>query len=208
MRHLVQLDFSLPTWAQAHEFAQLADISEDGIVDLVVFGNPVRLYSLKTVPFDDFTHRIGFPADPAASRNGNCWLCSPKLSNELPGIWDAAIEDFDGDGHLDMYLARPQRPDSEVIQTTPFEVRGTFAESRGTGEAKTLRFQTRSHVTFQLNIPWDLPSNPFATPLQVTIGSSRKHSATAPFTVTSDDASVREMVLGPASTDTRSLDQI
>ena len=144
MRNLVHLDFSLPTWIQAAEFAQLADLSGDGLLDLVVFTNPMRLYSLKAVPFDDFTHRFGFPTDPAESRQANCWSCSLKISNLLSGVSDAAIEDFDGDGHPDMYLARPRLPDSEVMQTAPFEIRGIFAESSGKGDAKTLRFRTRA----------------------------------------------------------------
>jgi hypothetical protein len=195
LRNLVRRDFSLPTWMRAGESAQLADVSGDGLLDLVVFTDPVRLYSIKAVPFDDFTHRIGFPTDPAESHKANCWLCSLRLFHLLGGVADAAIEDFDGDGYLDMYLVRPRRPNSEVIPTTPFEIRGIFAESSGKGDAKTLRFRTRSNVTFQLTV---LP----ATPLEVAIGSSRKHTAapistsrgwsrTEPFTLTPDDPSVR-----------------
>jgi hypothetical protein len=199
LRNLVHLDFSLPTWIQAAEFAQLADLSGGGLLDLVVFTDPVSFYSLITVPFDDFTHRIGFPADPAESRKANCWLCSLRLSNLLSGVSDAAIEDFDGDGHLDVYLVRPRHPDSEVIQTTPFEIRGTFAESSDKGDAKTLYLRTSSNVTFQLNVPWEGPSNPFRTPLEVAIGSSRKHTAIEPFTLTPDDPSVRGPVPAQAT---------
>lgn len=201
LRNLVHLDFSLPTWIQAADFAQLADLSGDGLLDLVAFTNPVRLYSLQAVPFDNFTHRIAFPGDSAESRQINCWLCSLRISNLLSGVSDAAIEDFDGDGHPDMYLARPHRPDSEVIQITPCEIRGTFAESSDKGDVKTVRFRTSSNVTFQLNVPWEGASNPFATLLEVTIGSTRKHTATEPFTLRPDDPSVRGPVPAQATLD-------
>jgi ASPIC and UnbV/FG-GAP-like repeat len=200
LHNLVHLDFSLPTWIQAAEFAQLADLSGNGLLDLVAFTNPVRLYSLKAVPFDDFTHRIGFPGDPIASRQAN-WLSFLRISNLLSGVSDAVIEDFDGDGQVDIYLARPRRPDSEVIQPTPFEISGTFAGSSRKGDAKTLHFRTSSNVTFQLNVPWEGPSNPFATPLEVIIGASRKHTATEPFTLTPDDPSVRGSVPAQAAMD-------
>ena len=201
LRNLVHLDFSMPIWIQAAEFAQLADLSGDGLLDLVAFAKPVRLYSLKAVPFDDFTRRIGFPGDPTESRQANCWLCFLGRSDLLSGVSDAALEDFDGDGQVDIYLARPRHPGSEVIQPTPFEVRGTFARSTSKGAAKTLYFRTSSSVTFQLNVPFEGPSNPFATPLEVTIGSSHRHTATEPFTLRPDDPSVRGPVPAPATTD-------
>ena len=202
LRILVHFDFSLPTSIQALQFAQLADVSGDRSLDLVVFDNPVRLYSLTVVPLADFTHRLGFPADPAEPRKADCWFCSLRLSNLLSGVSDAAIEDFDGDGHFDIYLARPRRPTSEVLQTTPREFRGTFAESSGKDKTKALHFRTRSDVTFQLNVPWEEPSNPFRTPLEVAIGSSRKHTATEPFTLTPDDARVSGPVPAQATTPT------
>ena len=201
LRNLVHLDFSLPTWIQAAEFAQLADLSGDGQLDLAAFADPVRLYALTAVPFDDFTRRIGFPGDPTESRQANCWLCSLRRSDLLSGVSDAALEDFDGDGQVDIYLARPRHPDSEVIQPTPFEVRGTFATGSRKGKAKTLSFRTNSSVTCQLNVPFEEPSNPFATPLEVTIGASRKHTATEPFTLRPDDPSVRGPVPAPATMD-------
>jgi len=199
LRNLVHLDFSWPTWIQAAEFAQLADLSGDGWLDLVAFADPVRLYSLKAVPFDDCTHRIGFPGDPAASRQANCWLGSLGRSDLLAGVSDAALEDFDGDGQVTIYLARPRHADSEVIQPTPFEVRGTFA--RSSRKAKTLSFRTSNSITFQLNALWEGPSNPFATPLEVTIGSRRKHTAIEPFTLRPDDPSVRGPVPAPTTMD-------
>jgi ASPIC/UnbV protein/VCBS repeat protein len=190
LQNLAQRDFSVPSRIGGHGFAQLADVSGDGALDVVVFTNPIRLFSLTAVPFEDFTHRIAFPSGSTTFHGARCWWCSLKLFHLISGVWDAAIEDFDGDGHLDMYLARPQRPQSEVVQITPIEIRGTFAESHGTGDTKTLNFHTGSYVTFQLNVPWEGPSNPFAKPLDVAIGSGHKHITTEPFTLAPDDATI------------------
>jgi len=199
LRNLVHWDFHWPSWIHGHGFAQLADVSGDGLLDLVVFTNPVKVYSLTAVPFDDLMPRLGFPADPADARAANCWRCALRLSHLIAGVWDAAFEDFDGDGHLDLYLARPRRPPSEVMQLTPRDIRGTFAQSQGPEDAKTLQFRTSGPVMFQLNVPWEGPSNPFAMPLEVALGSGRKHTATEPFTLTPDDATVAEPRPAPAS---------
>ena len=126
----------------AWRFAQLADLSGDGILDLILYGLPTRVYSVKTVPFEEITNDLSFP--------------------QLERVTDAAIEDFDGDGDMDMYLTQGPYQTSDVIQPSPTEIRGTILRAASPfdkrqvnkRQPKAVAFQTTGEVTFNFVYPY------------------------------------------------------
>jgi ASPIC and UnbV/FG-GAP-like repeat len=124
-------------------FAQLADLSGDGNLDLILYGLPTRVYSLKTVPFREITQDLNFP--------------------QLDKVTDVAIEDFDGDGNMDIYLAQGPYQTSDVVQTSPTEIRGTLLRAAAPPDRrqadkrrrpKAVAFQTTGEVTFNFVYPY------------------------------------------------------
>jgi hypothetical protein len=127
-----------PVW----RFAQLADLSGDGHQDLILYGSTTRVYSVQTVPFEEITQDLNFP-----------WLTR---------VTDAAIEDFDGDGKMDMYLTLGPYQASDLVQTSPTEIRGTILRASAPtdkrqadkGQPKAVVFQTTGEVTFNFVYPY------------------------------------------------------
>lgn len=68
------------------EFAQLGDISGDGALDLIAYSQPMRIYTLNNKIFEDITNNFEI--------------------GKVEAVWDAAIEDFNGDGQSDIYFVR------------------------------------------------------------------------------------------------------
>lgn len=119
-------------------FAQLADLSGDGTVDLVAYTNPMRVFSIDTVPFKEITNQIGFP-------------------RYITGVLDVAIEDFNGDLQFDMYLARSNPWASSVVQRDTHTVIGALFP-RGTPLG--IQFRSEGNVNIGFYTPWKDPSDP------------------------------------------------
>ena len=133
----------------AEVFAQLADLSGDHNIDLISYVTPMRVYSTKNIPFDEITNSLGFP--PVGS-----------------AVQDIAIEDFSGDGQMDMFLARAFLT-SDVTQINPLKVIGKIEKWHGT-DHKGVRFRSRGEVTFNIYMPWRDPTDPLRDPPPVIAG--------------------------------------
>jgi hypothetical protein len=132
----------------AEVFAQLADLSGDGDIDLVSYVKPMRVYSMRAIPYEEITNDIGFPT--------------------LDAVQDAAIEDFNGDGRLEIFLTRAYLT-SDVAQIGPKKLTGTV-KGGSVAEPKEIRFHTSGDVTFSMYMPWADPSDPENVPPPVFPG--------------------------------------
>ncbi len=101
LRNAMAMRFYAPDFRAepSRAFAQLADLDGDDQLDLVYHGVPFRVFSLGGDGLREITADLGFPAVGQTS--------------------DAAIEDFDGDGRMDLYLTRGPYTTSTVIAPTP-----------------------------------------------------------------------------------------
>ena len=165
------LDFQYPSLASFNarrflESAQLADLSSNGYPDLILFSEPTRIYAIDTIPFKDITHQVGLP----------------KLNH----ISDVAIADFDGDQRMDIYAARGNYMPSDVIRTSPFEIKGRINHHSG-GSPKTVRFRAEGDIHFQVYPTWVHLSKFY-------VGSKGNHPTSRSFTLSPQDYSV----YGPA----------
>ena len=115
---------------------QLTDMSGDRVVDLVLFVDPMRVYSPHKIPFEEITNDIGFPYKSA--------------------VQDVAIEDFDGDGQMDMFLVR-SHPGKMVTQPDPLSLRGKLVADRGQ-DVTAVHFRSQGQVTFRVHTTWIDPS--------------------------------------------------
>ena len=173
LRNIFHLRFRSPSYIYAHpnqEFAQLADLNGDGDVDLIVYSQPLRVYSIRTIPFNDITYALGFPS--------------------LSQVGDVAIADFDGDGRLDMYLAIGPYRASDVRQPTPFELKATILGHPRTVDkrlAKGIQFRTAGEVHFTIYPRW-MPLS------KIYLGTSGRHPADRSFTLSPNDPNLREPV--------------
>ena len=144
------------------EFAQLADLAGGQDPELIVFSSPTRVYSISSVPFVNITATVGFP--------------------QLEMISDVAIEDFNGDGRLEMYLTRGERQRSGIIQGNSHEIKGNLQPPRG-GEPKTLQFRSEGEIHLQIYPFWLRLSN-------ILIGSGGRHPTTKSFSLFPEDPEV------------------
>jgi hypothetical protein len=157
----------------ADAFAQLADLTGDGIVELVAYTRPMRVYSTQTIPFKEITNEIGFPS--------------------IRGVQDVAIADVDGNGRLDMFLARAFWT-TDVVQISPLEIAGSISGS-STTQPKEIRFRSSGQVTFTMHQPWRDPSDPQGNPPPVWAGSLHPIPADGrSFTLSSDDTAIQQSV--------------
>jgi hypothetical protein len=153
-------------------FAQLADLDGDGTLELIVYSQPSRVYSIGSTSMRDITNRIIFP--------------------DQTFVQDVVIEDFDGDGRNDIFLVRSRsgrwgadvaspRP---VVQTAPLEVKGMLVPG---SSDKTVRLRTEGDITLQLYPPW-IPENERAlTSPKVRIGSHLQPTGQLSFTISPQD---------------------
>ena len=130
-------------------FAQLADLSGEQSLDLVAYIGPMRVYSTKKVPFEEITYGLGFP----------------KVKSL---VQDVAIEDFNGDGQMDMFLARASRP-TDIAQISPNELIGAL-KGGSAASPKEVRFRSRGEVTFNIYMFWRDPTDPMKDPPLVMPG--------------------------------------
>jgi hypothetical protein len=126
VRHL---RFGLPPILYGHmSFAQIADLSGDGDPDLVLH-SPLKIFAVNQMPFEDITYESGFPT--------------------MRGLQDVAIEDFDGDQNMDIYLVRSRHP-SSLVQTSQREIRGALRNPRGAERPTGVKFRTSGEVSFMI----------------------------------------------------------
>jgi hypothetical protein len=138
----------------------LADLTGVGRPALVLFSSPTRIYSIDDVPFTDITASMPFPS--------------------VDMISDISIEDFDGDGKLDMYLARGPWFRSDVVQTNPEEIRGTLT-GHGVDDPRALFFKAEGKLDVQLNPTWLSPS-------KIYIGPNGRHPDNRTFSLSRDES--------------------
>ena len=161
----------------AEVFAQLADLSGDHNIDLVSYVTPMRVYSTKNIPFDEITNDIGFPSIRSQ-------------------VQDIAIEDFNGDGQMEMFLAIAYLT-SDVTQISPLKVIGKIEDWRGT-DPKGVRFRSRGQVTFNIYGPWRDPTDPLRDPPLVIAGRLDPMPADGrSFTLSPDDPLIQHSVTLP-----------
>lgn len=162
--------FSWPTDMHAvphYEFAQIGDLSNDGQVDLILYSQPTRAYEQGSIGFSEITHQLAFPP--------------------LVDVTDAAIADFDNDGHMDLYLTVGPIQRSDVAQTSPAEVHGSImGRKRGkeTVEPKAVQFRSSGQVTFTL-YPFFMKTS------SVVIGARGTPASSLTFSLSSDDPDVK-----------------
>ena len=169
LKNMLRFRFQWPTEMNAvahYEFAQLADLSGDRLLDLILYSQPVRVYSIATQPFTNITDKLGFP--------------------NVSGISDAAIGDFDGDLNMDIYLTVGPIEKSDVVQIGPRELRGAImgrTRSTTSEDFKSVHFQTRGEVNFSIYPTWVKLS-------EVLIGATGKHPVDRSFSLSSDDPDI------------------
>jgi len=160
----------------AEVFAQLADLSGDGSIDLVAYVKPMRVYSTINIPFDEITNDLGFP--------------------HIRSVQDIAIEDFNGDGRMEMFLARAYLT-SDITQISPLKVTGRVKRGSGT-DPKEVRFRSGGEVTFNIYMPWADPSDPQGSPPTVIPGGLDPIPADGrSFTLSPDDPLIQHHVTLP-----------
>lgn len=154
-------------------FAQLADLSGDHNIDLVTYVKPMRVYSMLNVPFDEITNDIGFP--------------------HINAVRDVAIEDFDGDGQMDMFLVRVT-PCSDITQVGSLKLKGRIGVGKGAG-SKAVHFRSKGEVTFNIYTPCVDSSEPQKRLPVVTAGLLPRMPADGrSFTLSPLDPSIQRTV--------------
>jgi hypothetical protein len=119
-------------------FAQLADLTGDHMPDLITYVQPLRVYSTVRIPFKEVTNDVGFPYKNT--------------------VGDIAIEDFDGDGRMDMFLVRAAWS-SDIRQVGSRKLRGRIGVGKAAG-FKAVHFRSKGEVTFNIYGPWKDASDP------------------------------------------------
>jgi hypothetical protein len=143
LRRILHLRSHPPDRINSHvRFAQLADFSGDRNLELITY-MPMRIYKMDRVPSKDITTDFKLPYTRA--------------------VWDVAIEDFDGDLKMDIYMTR-SRTTSDLIQTSPYEIRGKLWSTA----PKDLHFRADGEVNFLFH-PWTI------TPADIIIGAGGYH---------------------------------
>jgi hypothetical protein len=164
-QNLMALRFWRPDFRTqpSRAFAQLADLSGDESLDLILFSVPVRVYSVREQVFEEITIDLGFPQ-------------VGRL------VSDASVEDFDGDGKMDMYVTRGPYTMPDVIQKSDTEVEAMLGWSRkGPAYSPAITFRSEGPVTFRILYPYWL------NPSQILIGSGGRIATSRSITLSSDD---------------------
>lgn len=151
-------------------FAQLADLSGDGKLDIVIQDEsryPQKFYDITTVPFRDLT------------------LTFPAYSN----VSDAVIADFNGDLHSDVFLTRNKSSRASSIFQADANV--ALANLLTNGKEVGVSFQTNGNVFF------DFRTSPVTKvpvefdPSQIFIGSNGRHPTNLGFSLSPNDLTTR-----------------
>ncbi len=116
---------------QTQKSAQLADLNNDGILDLVINGYnfPHRIFDVKTLPMVAVTKSFNIPV--------------------VSGVLDTTFADFNNDLYTDIYVASyPERKLSQVVQISPTELR--FRITNKKLQTKSLSFKSLGLPLFKL----------------------------------------------------------
>lgn len=159
------------TLSVADEFAELADIAGDPYPELIAYMQPTRLYAI----------------DPGGLREITGNLDLPRLNS----VQDVAVDDFNGDGQMDLYLVRAFEPRGDVVQTSAQRLQGRMHSSPGS--PKAIRFRTNGKITFQIYPPWLDPADPRRkTKPKLFIGSKQLELNQPTITVAPNDPAVSQ----------------
>ncbi len=111
-------------------FAQLADLTGDGVLDLLVWQGPggLRVFDIQTVPFQDISGTIS--------------------GSGFSSGRDVVLADFDGDLRVDFYSTAGKTGGGEVLQPNPKQLRMGFGTADGS--SSTVRFATVGDIAVQL----------------------------------------------------------
>jgi hypothetical protein len=157
------------------EFAKMADLTDDGKLELIAFVQPLRIYSITDSGLEDITNTIELP--------------------DADKIQDIAIADFNGDGRADMYFARARYLPSDVIQNNPLEVKTRLVTSRKTGKTKTLQFRTGGEVSLAIYDAWRDPTDPLkGRPVKLFVGSDERDLVTTEVTLSPNNPTITDPV--------------
>jgi hypothetical protein len=153
-----------------NEFAQLAAFADNNQMGLIAYMKPTRFYSISSSSLDEFTDDLELP--------------------NISSVDDVAIGDFNGDGQMDMFLARAKSGSKDVSLVNAKKIKGKMG-----GQTKGLNaviFRTGGEVTFEIDRPWIDPSDARGNNYpKLFIGSEQGELKNEKFTISTDDASVR-----------------
>ena len=150
-------------------FAQLAAKPDKSQMELIAYMQPTKFYSIKPSGLEEFTDD----------------LVLPKISS----VDDVAIGDFDGDGQMDMFLARANSGSRNVVLANAKSIRGKMGGQ--TQGLHTLIFRTDGEVTFEIHRPWFDPSDARSNIYpKLFIGSEQGELKSEKFTISADNVSV------------------
>ena len=132
-----------PLFQESVEFANLSDITGDGIMDLIVSGGPYPkgVYDISGTPFKELGSTFNFP--------------------EQYSVYDAVYADFNGDLRPDAFLARGVY-NSYVEQVDVDTLRLNIRNNRG---EKGISFKADGDVHFEIYSVWE------PRPSLISIGS-------------------------------------
>jgi hypothetical protein len=159
-RNLLRFRFWSPGSLNGRNFAQLADLSGDGRLDLLAWGVPTTIFDMSKLPFRDITYDAG-------------------ATRQTYGFQDAAIQDLDGDLRADIFLVRSPGS-SDIARAGPYEVRGHFELRRQ--KSQKVVFRTEGNVEFSFDPPW------YVKPANILIGADGHHPEARSFSLSPEDA--------------------
>lgn len=145
------------------KFAQLADLSGDGWLDLIVHGwpYPQKVYDFSSTPFTNLTTAIGLPSSAV--------------------VGDIILADFNNDLRTDLYVLRYDEDDSDYALIDNDTMHASFLIE---GDEKGVSFQTTGEVTFNL-FEWNLEAE------HIFIGLEGAHpTSCCTFTLSPEDPTV------------------
>jgi len=151
--------------------AQLADITGDRRLELILFSDPTRIFRIGTDGLEDISHALVSPAVDAIS--------------------DAAFADFNGDGRMDVYFTRGEYLPPDVRQ----EGNRIYGTLKGVGrnrEPQGVRFSCPGRVRFSIYPTW-LPLH------MVRIGESALTPKTRTFELDPQDGEISPVAETPPS---------
>ena len=147
---------------QTNHFAQLRDVTGDHKPELIIHrtgGYPALVLALGTNPPQNLAAALGIP------------VTNP--------VYDAVIEDLDGDLDNDMFLLRTSHNASEALQTGNAVVKAFFTLNVA---EKGIDFTTAGNLTIEADPSW------YVSPGEIYVGASGRHPAGLKFNVTRADA--------------------
>jgi len=146
----------------ASNYAQLADLSGDGDLELLMHlsGYPDKVYDMGFEPFEDIQSAIGLVKTGV--------------------VLDSAVADFDGDLDNDLFMVRGERSEG-LVQVDEYTLEARF---RFSGVEQGFSFVTSGDVSVDLYPHWAWSLD------EIFIGSAGHHPEENPFTLLPADTTV------------------